>query len=85
MAFGIDVKDGWKPLVGRCRLTTSKSVFKGPMVSAFETTYDEALSNFAINFHVRRYTLGETVTVLEEHMDDTTGIGWRQGCHLSTC
>jgi len=34
---------------------------------------------------VRRYTLGETVTVLEEHMDDTTGIGWRQGCHLSTC
>jgi hypothetical protein len=50
-------------LVRRCRLPLYKPVLNAPMVSALETKYDEALSNIAFKFNLRRHTLAATNTL----------------------
>jgi hypothetical protein len=48
-------------MVGRCRLTVSNPVLKAPMVSVLQLPCDEALSNFAFTFNLRRYTMGSNL------------------------
>ena len=77
--------------IGRCRLTVSKPVLKAPMVSAslrFKQQYDEMLSNFAINFNLRRYSQTDEKNNVKQGPTSTVkaGVtGWVGWCRLNRC
>ena len=56
-----DVCEG---MVGRCRLDPSCSRVDRAWFRRLKLKSDETLLNFALNFHLRRYSMGEVVGAL---------------------
>jgi hypothetical protein len=50
-------------VVGRCTFTLSQPVLRAAIIYAIDTKHDGALSNFAFNFNLRLYSVGDVETV----------------------
>jgi hypothetical protein len=55
-------------LVGRCRLTVSKPVWKAAGTNVLTPEYDEQLSSFAFKSNLRRYNLDSDCTLVRHLM-----------------
>ena len=58
-------------VVGRCSLTLSKLVLKGPMFQLLKLECDELFDKNALKFNLRRYTVGAITSQLAA--DGVTG------------